>query len=84
MVITMELLIKHDGKHWVAHNEQCRFLGSTLEELDEKVRNFVKEKGMIEKGKRIRVYMFFENATIPQWMRQYAQHYFNRIIEVTA
>jgi len=26
--------------------------------------------------------MYFDNSTIPQWIRQYAQHYFNRIVEI--
>lgn len=33
-------------------------------------------------GEKVEVFMAFDNSTIPQWIRQYAQHYFNRILVV--
>lgn len=54
----------------------------SLEELDQGVERLLKEKGMLKEGERAEVFMAFDNATIPQWIRQYAQHYFNRVVEV--
>jgi len=78
----VELILKHDGKDWIADNGFLAASAPTLEELDSKVKNLLEEKGMIKKGKKIKVVMLFDNSTIPQWIRQYAQHYFNRIIEI--
>jgi hypothetical protein len=77
-----EYLIRHNGKSWVAENELCSLSASTLEELDLKVETHLRQTGLLKKGERMRVFMFFDNSTIPEWIRQYAQHYFNRVIEV--
>ena len=36
----------------------------------------------LEKIEKERGFMAFDNATLPVWMRQHAQHYFNRIVRV--
>ena len=78
----MEMLIRHDGRNWVAENGAMTFRGSTLEEIDAQVSQFMKDEGLVGEGERVKVKMFFDNSTIPQWMRQYSQHYFNSILEV--
>ncbi len=79
----MELVIRHDGKNWVVENDILKLFATSLDELDTKVSDEMKKKGMIKKGEKKKVLMLFDNSTIPQWIRQYAQHYFNRIIEIT-
>jgi len=54
----------------------------TLDELDEKVGALLREKGLIKEGEKAEIVMEFDNSTIPQWIRQYSQHYFDRIVEV--
>jgi hypothetical protein len=78
----LELTLKHDGKDWVIDNEFLSASAPTLEELDRKVKNFLKEKEIIQKGEKAKVFMAFDNSSLPQWIRQYSQHYFNRIIEI--
>jgi hypothetical protein len=75
-------IIKHDGKCWVIENEHSTISAPTLEELDSKLRDYMKENGLLKKGEKAEVFMAFDNSTIPQWIRQYAQHYFNRIVAI--
>ena len=80
----IELIVSHDGKNWIARNDALSAEASTIEGLDNELRRLVKEKGYVKPGKPLDLFMAFDNSTIPQWMRQYGQHYFNRIIKVQA
>jgi len=80
----LDMLLHHDGRDWVVEYEGDRLAAATLEDLDRCVGDYVREKGLLRAGASLRVRMLFQNATIPQWIRQYAQHYFNRIVEVRA
>lgn len=59
-----------------------RFSAPTLQELDSDMRRFFKEQGLIRAGKKAEVFMAFDSSTIPQWIRQYAHHYFNRVLVI--
>lgn len=79
-----EMSIVHDGINWVAKNDDMEIAAPTLEELDILLKTTMKEKGLIKYGERADVYMYSNNAVmIPQWMRPYSQHYFNRIVRIT-
>jgi hypothetical protein len=78
----IEFVIKHDGVDWVIENRQLRLARPTLEALDADVGEALKQRGMLAEGDACEVLMTFDNATIPEWMRPYAQHYFNRMIIV--
>lgn len=78
----MECTIRHDGGNWVVEHGSDFISAPTLEELDRKVERHLREKGLLKKGEKAEVFMAFDNSTIPQWIRQYAQHYFNRVVEV--
>ncbi|OAG26947.1 DUF5395 domain-containing protein [Thermodesulfatator autotrophicus] len=78
----LQATIWHDGKNWVVEAEGFKVKASELDELDRKVASLIKsDPYFANKGIR-RVNMFFDMMTIPQWMRQYMQHYFSRIIEL--
>lgn len=77
-----EFIIRHDGKDWVAESVHFTVSAPTLEALDSETARLMKQKGMLKEGEKAEVFMAFDNSTIPQWIRQYAQHYFNRIVEV--
>ena len=81
-VVVIEFIVSHDGKNWIARNDWLSVQAPTLEELDNDLKKLLKQKGYLEKGKKLDLFMAFDNSTIPQWMRQYSQHYFNRIIQV--
>ena len=79
----VELTLIHDGRHWVARNETLQAQAPSLEELDREVGRILRQSGLLRVGEKRRVRMAFDNSTIPQWMRQYAQHYFNRVVELS-
>jgi hypothetical protein len=79
---TIETVISHNGSNWILRNNHFTLSAPTIEELDLETKRLIKEKGLIKKGEKVKVLMAFDNSTIPQWIRQYAQHYFNRIIVV--
>jgi hypothetical protein len=79
----VELILTHDGKSWVARNELLAAAAATLEELDSEVGRLLRESGRLRAGEKLRVFMAFDNSTIPQWIRQYAQHYFNRVVDIS-
>jgi hypothetical protein len=78
----IELTIRHTGQNWEVNNEYLNISAPTLEELDQQIKKLLKEKNLHKEGSKTRVFMFYDNSTIPQWIRQYAQHYFNRILEI--
>jgi hypothetical protein len=78
----IECVITHDGSNWRAENENFTLSAPTLPELDAQLKDLLKTEGIIKKGDKADVFMAFDNATIPAWIRPYAQHYFNRIVEV--
>ena len=78
-----EFIIIHDGQRWIATNHQFTAEAETLDHLDEKVKHYLKENKLIKPGEQKRIRFAFDNSTIPQWIRQYSNHYFNRIVEIT-
>lgn len=82
MKVDLEVSIKHDGQKWVAGNEMITACGQTLDELDENIKQIITKENLFKKGSRITVFMGFDFDTIPTWIRQYAYHYFNRLLLV--
>jgi hypothetical protein len=78
----IEFVITHDGKDWVIENDRLRLARPTIDDLDAEVGPALVGEGMLAKGETCQVLMRFNNATIPEWMRPYAQHYFNRMIRI--
>jgi hypothetical protein len=80
--MVMEFVIWHDGSNWVAENDVLTVASPSLEGLDAEMRQTLIRREMLKEGERARVFMAFDNSTIPGWMRPYAQHYFNRVVEL--
>lgn len=78
-----DFTLTHDGKNWIAKHNQLVAEAETIEHLDQKVKNTLRENNFVRSGEKKRIRFVFDNSTIPQWIRQYSNHYFNRIIEVT-
>jgi hypothetical protein len=78
----IEMRLEHDGRDWVATHERHVLRRPTLEALDEEVRQHLLRQRHLRDGERARVLMMFDNSQIPQWIRQYSQHYFNRIVTI--
>lgn len=74
--------ITHNGKDWVVENRLLTASSATLDDLDKRVGALLREKGLIKEGERAEIVMEFDNSTIPQWIRQYSSHYFDRIVKI--
>ena len=74
----IELTLSHDGRRWLAKGRGIDVSAATIEGLDRKVRQAVRRSSRPAR----KIFMAFDRSGIPQWMRQYSQHYFNRIITV--
>ena len=80
MIMRIECSIKHTGEEWIVQNELFSVSAPTLGQLDHDLKQHLKNQGIIGKGKKVEVFMAYDNGTIPQWIRQYSQHYFNRVV----
>ncbi|MFC1706722.1 DUF5395 family protein [Planctomycetota bacterium] len=78
----IELRLYHDGSFWVAENDSLSARGRTLPELDEAIGRTLKRDRAPSAEERVSVRMSFDNASIPQWIRQYSNHYFNRQVSL--
>ena len=80
----IELRLFYDGDSWIAENHSMSARGKTLPELDQAVASALREKKKDEHADQgpLKVRMYFDNSTIPQWMRQYSGHYFNRVVMI--
>ncbi len=79
----LDFRIIHDGTHWIADKGTLVVRGRTLEELDRSLAAVVGEHFDVGDAAEIDVRMTFDNVTIPEWMRQYSNHYFNRIVTLS-
>lgn len=76
----LDFRLTHDGLHWKADRGDMEARGETLRALDRALAAELK-KGDLARGQdKIQVRMTFDSSTIPEWIRQYASHYFNRIV----
>jgi hypothetical protein len=78
----IELTIRHTGQNWLADNDLLSVSAPTLDELDHQLKLLLTKMNLHKEGTKTTVFMYYDNSTIPQWIRQYAQHYFNRIVEI--
>lgn len=80
----MECVLTHDGENWLAESEFFDLSAPTLAQLDDRLRSVLTGRRLVEPGETAEVFMAFDDATLPAWIRAYAQHYFNRIVKLEA
>lgn len=80
MKADVELSLVHDGGHWIGRNATLVAKGETLDDLDEDVKRALCKSGEFSQGSQVTVFMGFDFDTIPTWLRQYHNHYFNRYV----
>ena len=76
----MELILDHDGTNWILTGGQVNLSAASLDELDRKLEKALQPE--LAREKMLKVFMASNNEMIPQWMRPYMNHYFNRILEL--
>ncbi len=83
MACELEMVLTHDGRDWVSRNDELgiRVKGETLGALDSALMAALATRSDYA-DRKVCVVMRFDNASIPTWIRQYASHYFNRLVEL--
>jgi len=79
-----DLRLIHNGTDWVADNDELEIKAKTLEALDNKVRAFFHQKEKDQEAKTTQVRMTFDNFCMPEFLRQYSNHYFNRTVTINS
>ncbi|PID76794.1 MAG: hypothetical protein CSB24_04765 [Deltaproteobacteria bacterium] len=75
----IEMELGHDGINWILSNDELRISARELDDLDRKLEDSLSEEWQ---NNPIQVHMHTDNDIIPEWMRPYMDHYFNRILEL--
>ncbi|PIE73865.1 MAG: hypothetical protein CSA20_00675 [Deltaproteobacteria bacterium] len=79
-VSIIEMTIDHDGQNWILYDQNIRIAAKKLEEMDRKLETAMKSRW--EREGRLHVLMRTDNTIIPEWMRPFMNHYFNRQLEL--
>jgi hypothetical protein len=74
-MIQIQFTLSFDKNLWVCYNNQVKLVADSLDEIDDKLETFIKNK--YQKG-NFEIDMHFDFDKFPTWMRQYMPHYFNR------
>ncbi len=78
---SIEMTLGHNGRDWVLSNENLVVSANSLDELDRKLEKALHHKWMDQQP--LEVHMMSNNdEMIPEWMKPYMDHYFNRILEL--
>ncbi len=83
MKADIKLSLVHDGEFWIGSNNALQVKGVTISELDDELERDLRESGDYTPGTTVNVFMGFDFETVPTWLRQYHNHYFNRTVSVT-
>lgn len=75
----MHLLLRHEGTVWVAEGEGLRVCGASLDELDRALVKQLRAQGC-DVSREVR--MRYAPDALPEWIRPYASHYFDRVIRI--
>jgi hypothetical protein len=75
----ISMILGHDGHNWILSNDMIVLSAATLNELDKKLESALQPQWQKEP---IKVFMASDNEMIPEWIRPYMNHYFNRILEL--
>jgi protein involved in polysaccharide export with SLBB domain len=76
----IDFVLTFDKGEWIAENEIIIARGKTLEELDENIKDGLKER--FGAGGQIEVTMEFDYSTVPFWITQYHPYYIRRTVYI--
>lgn len=77
----VELVLEHDGRDWLIHGHGVTARGSTLAALDRALASSL-GAGNDLPAEPLTVHMRFNQQCLPDWIRQYMPHYFNRTVRI--
>ncbi len=77
----IEMTLGHNGQDWVLSNENLVISANSLDELDRKLEKALHQEW--QNNQPLEVHMMSNNdEMIPEWMKPYMDHYFNRVLEL--
>ncbi len=79
----VDFRLVHDGTDWIADDGQVSVRAQTLPALDLALAALLRKNRSRYPGPTLDVRMTFDHSVIPQWMRQYSNHYFNRVVTLS-
>ncbi len=79
----LDFKLVHDGREWRAGNGDISVEGTSLVALDKNLEQELVNRNMTRGRSEFKVRMTFDNSCMPEFMRQYANHYFNRVVRFT-
>lgn len=82
MLFSEDIILTFRGNSWVAKLSNEELMADSLEDLDDRLKMHFRKTRDIKDGDRISVNYLFDNSYIPEWIRQYSNHYFNRKVEL--
>jgi hypothetical protein len=82
MLFKEDIILTFRDNCWLAKVSSKEFRADSLEELDGIMKKHFTKSRDLSKGDRIRINYLFDNSCIPEWIRQYSNHYFNREVEL--
>ena len=76
-----DINLSFKGVRWIASYKGHKLDSDTLEGMDRQLRDYLETTHKPVKGDIITISYLFDNSSIPEWIRQYSNHYFNRKVE---
>ena len=72
--------LRYAGGRWLAACEAFTVAAAGLGELDRLVERELGRRGLLAAEGPTRVRMSFDRRGLPEWIRQYSSHYFDRVV----
>lgn len=77
MNTVLELILSHDGHHWITDGMDHQLRGKDLHHLENNITNVIKIDPRFIDNEIIDVTLLFDMDQFPSWLHQYHSHYFN-------
>jgi len=78
----LEMVISSEADGWVARGDEFVASGASFDELEEDLRRSLVASKRYTVGTLVSVWMGCDARMIPEWMRPYMCHYFNRVVHL--
>lgn len=74
-MIKQDFVLRFFNNKWVCEDDTLKITADSLEDIDDKLEEILKQKFS---NIKVEVIMYFDFDYFPDWHRQYMPHYFNR------
>lgn len=76
----IEVMLDHDGRNWIVSGNGLCIEAQELDDIDRQLEKALQPR--LDREGKLAVFMTSNNELIPEWMRPYMNHYFNRQLEL--